>query len=61
SQQRQPDFKDYLRVPDKYMPERPPDRYSVNSKKFIHCDLINPTPSSSQIIESLANDLYKKV
>ncbi|CAG8722553.1 13366_t:CDS:1, partial [Cetraspora pellucida] len=25
SQQRQPDFSDYLRVPDKYMPERPPD------------------------------------
>ncbi|CAG8592185.1 20674_t:CDS:2 [Cetraspora pellucida] len=61
SQQKQPNFSDYLRVPDKYMPERPPDKYGVNSEKFIHCDLINPTPSASQIIESLANDLYKKV
>ncbi|CAG8662898.1 8132_t:CDS:2, partial [Cetraspora pellucida] len=49
-----------IQVPDKYMPERPPDGYGVNSEKFIHCDLINPTPSASQIIESLANDLYKK-
>ncbi|CAG8737034.1 4988_t:CDS:1, partial [Gigaspora margarita] len=61
SQQRQSDFSDYLRVPDKYIPERPPDGYGVNSEKFIHHDLINPTPSASQIIESLANDLYKKV
>ncbi|CAG8769933.1 6550_t:CDS:2, partial [Cetraspora pellucida] len=61
SQQKQPDFSNYLRVPDKYMPERPPVGYGVNSEKFIHCDLINPTPSASQIIESLANNLYKKV
>ncbi|CAG8812670.1 3837_t:CDS:2, partial [Dentiscutata erythropus] len=39
SQQRQPDFKDYFRVPDKYMPERPPDRYGpVQSKKNIKVD-----------------------
>ncbi|RIB10235.1 hypothetical protein C2G38_2206696 [Gigaspora rosea] len=50
-----------IQVPDKYMPEKPPDGYGVNSEKFIHCDLINPTPSASRIIESLANDLYKKV
>ncbi|CAG8476195.1 24349_t:CDS:2 [Cetraspora pellucida] len=61
SAQKQPDFSNYLRVSDKYMPERPPDGYSINSEKFIHCDLINPTPSASQIIESLVNDLYKKV
>ncbi|CAG8806637.1 6380_t:CDS:1, partial [Dentiscutata erythropus] len=48
-------------VLDKYIPERPPDGYGVNSEKFIHCDLINPTPSASQIIESLTNNLYKKV
>ncbi|CAG8790143.1 18248_t:CDS:2, partial [Dentiscutata erythropus] len=45
----------------KYISERPPDGYGVNSKKFIHHDLINPTPSASKIIESLANNLYKKV
>ncbi|CAG8681480.1 36745_t:CDS:1, partial [Racocetra persica] len=60
SQQKQPDFSDYLRVPDKYISERPPDRYGINFEKFTHCDLINPTPLASQIIESLANDLYKK-
>ncbi|CAG8786232.1 1378_t:CDS:1, partial [Racocetra fulgida] len=47
SQQKQPDFSDYLRVLDKYMPERPPDGYGANSEKFIHCDLINPTPLAS--------------
>ncbi|CAG8563147.1 1453_t:CDS:10 [Cetraspora pellucida] len=36
SQQKQPDFSDYLRVPDIYMPERLPDEYGVNSEKFIH-------------------------
>ncbi|CAG8663740.1 3432_t:CDS:2 [Cetraspora pellucida] len=61
SQQKQLDFSNYLRVPNKYMPERPSDEYGVNSEKFIHCDLINPTSSASQIIESLANNLYKKV
>ncbi|CAG8611226.1 14430_t:CDS:2 [Cetraspora pellucida] len=61
SQQKQPNFSNYLRVSNKYMPERPPDGYGVNSEKFIHCDLINPTSSASQIIESLANNLYKKV
>ncbi|CAG8799675.1 26736_t:CDS:2, partial [Dentiscutata erythropus] len=59
--QRQPNSDDYPRVPDKYMPERPPDGYGVNSEKYIHADIINPTPSTSQIMESLANDLYKKL
>jgi len=60
-QKTQPDPNDYLRVPDKYMPERPPDGYGVNSERFINANLINPTPSTSQIMESLANDLYKKL
>ncbi|CAG8804768.1 42562_t:CDS:2, partial [Gigaspora margarita] len=61
SQQKQPDFSNYLRVLDKYILERQPDGYGINSEKFIYHDLINPTPLASQIIESLANDLYKKV
>ncbi|CAG8687439.1 5599_t:CDS:2, partial [Ambispora leptoticha] len=48
-------------VLDEYMPERPPDGYGINSKRFIHANLINPTPSISQIMESLVNDLYKKL
>ncbi|CAG8666658.1 3572_t:CDS:1, partial [Diversispora eburnea] len=48
-------------VPDKYMSERPPDDYEVNSERYIHADIINPTPSTSQIMESLVNDLYKKL
>ncbi|CAG8621063.1 3858_t:CDS:2, partial [Acaulospora morrowiae] len=52
---------DYSRVPDKYMPKRPADGYSVNSERFIHADIINPIPSTNQIMESLANNLYKKL
>ncbi|CAG8626103.1 2658_t:CDS:2, partial [Diversispora eburnea] len=40
---------------------RPPDGYGVNFERYIHADIINPTPSTSQIMESLANDLYKKL
>ncbi|CAG8636931.1 3159_t:CDS:2, partial [Paraglomus brasilianum] len=61
SQQKRSNSDDYPRVPDKYMPERPPDGYGVNSERFIHADIINPIPSTSQIMESLANDLYKKL
>ncbi|CAG8732568.1 16850_t:CDS:2, partial [Gigaspora margarita] len=60
-QQRRIDSVDYPRVPDKYLPERPPDRYGVNSERFIYTNLINPTPSTSQIMETLANNLYKKL
>ncbi|CAG8625950.1 9107_t:CDS:2, partial [Diversispora eburnea] len=60
-QQRQSDPNDYSRVLDKYISERPPDGYGVYSEKFIYRDLINPTPSASQIMESLVNDLYKKL
>ncbi|CAG8839741.1 23225_t:CDS:2, partial [Gigaspora margarita] len=48
-------------IPDKYLPERPPDGYGVNSERFIHTNLINPTSSTSQIIETLANNLHKKL
>ncbi|CAG8819516.1 37375_t:CDS:2, partial [Gigaspora margarita] len=34
SQQKQPNFSDYLRVPDKYMPEKLLDGYGINSEKF---------------------------
>ncbi|CAJ0922627.1 10813_t:CDS:2 [Entrophospora sp. SA101] len=61
SRQKQSDNIDYPRVPDKYMPERPPDRYGVYSEKFIHANLINPTPTSNQVIESVAKDVYEKV
>ncbi|CAJ0906455.1 13469_t:CDS:2, partial [Entrophospora sp. SA101] len=61
SQQKQSDPIDYPRVPDKYMPERPPDEYGVYSEKFIHANLINPTPTSNQVIESVAKDVYEKV
>ncbi|CAG8635780.1 5616_t:CDS:1, partial [Diversispora eburnea] len=60
-QQRQSNSDNYPRVLDKYMPERPPDGYGVNSERYIHADLTNPTPSASQITESLVNDLYKKL
>ncbi|CAJ0868291.1 6210_t:CDS:2 [Entrophospora sp. SA101] len=61
SRQKQSDHIDYPRVPDKYMPERPPDGYGVYSEKFIHANLINPTPTSNQVIESVAKDVYEKV
>ncbi|CAJ0854131.1 5521_t:CDS:2, partial [Entrophospora sp. SA101] len=61
SRQKQSDPIDYPRVPDKYMPERPPDGYGVYSEKNIHANLINPTPTSNQVIESVAKDVYEKV
>ncbi|CAG8592504.1 9277_t:CDS:2, partial [Acaulospora morrowiae] len=61
SQQMQSNSDNYPRVPDKYMPERPPDGYGINSERFIHADIMNPISSTSQIMESLANDLYKKL
>ncbi|CAG8513398.1 18640_t:CDS:2 [Acaulospora morrowiae] len=61
SQQKRSNSDDYPRVSDKYMPERPSDGYGVNSERFIHADIINPIPSTSQIMKSLANDLYKKL
>ncbi|CAG8438839.1 9100_t:CDS:2 [Cetraspora pellucida] len=61
SQQKRSNSDDYPRVPDKYMPKRPSDGYGVNSERFIHADIINPIPSTSQIMESLANNLYKKL
>ncbi|CAG8566939.1 684_t:CDS:2, partial [Cetraspora pellucida] len=34
-----------IQVPDKYMPERPPDKYDINSKKFIHLsDMFSAKP-----------------
>ncbi|CAG8612552.1 9304_t:CDS:1, partial [Acaulospora morrowiae] len=42
------------------MPERSPDRYGINSERFIYADIMNPISSTGQIMESLANDLYKK-
>ncbi|CAG8603801.1 15334_t:CDS:2, partial [Acaulospora morrowiae] len=61
SLQKRSNFDNYSRVSDKYMPERPPDRYGINSERFIHANIMNPIPSTGQIMESLANDLYKKL